>query len=94
MIKKSNLYTVFGLVLSFIGLFSALTLPLGTTYEHVSFDSHGHVTERVNLIGVAINVVGVCILLYGLSMLYFQTNKGKQKSAKRLAARHLQQLIE
>jgi hypothetical protein len=79
MIKKANLYTVLGLVLSFIGLFSALTLPLGTTYEHVSSDSHGNVTERVNLIGVAINVAGICILLYGLSLLYFQTKIENKK---------------
>ena len=79
MINKANLNTLLGLALSFIGLFSALTLTLGATFELASFDSHGNVTERVNLIGVAINVVGVLILLYGLSLLYFQTKKENNK---------------
>ena len=79
MINKANLYILLGLVFSFIGLFSALTIQLGTSFEHVSFDSHGNVTERVNLIGVAISVVGVLILLYGLSLLYFKTKKENKK---------------
>jgi uncharacterized protein HemY len=80
MFKKENLYIVFGLVLSFVGLFSALALPLDTAYEYVSFDSHGEVTQKVNIIGVAINVVGVFVLLYGLLLPYFSKNNKRKSS--------------
>jgi hypothetical protein len=63
---------VLGLVLSFVGLFSALALPLDIAYEYVTFDSHGNVTQKVNLIGVAINAVGVFVLLYGILLPYYQ----------------------
>ena len=75
MIKKANLYIVFGLVLSFVGLFCTFALPLDFGNGYVYFHSHGEVAEKGNLIGAAINAVGVLVLFYGLLLSYFEMRK-------------------
>jgi hypothetical protein len=79
MIKKENIYIVFGLILSFIGIFAAFALPSDITFEYEASDGVTQATA-VNLIGVATNVVGALVLLYGLSLPYFETRKENRQS--------------
>jgi hypothetical protein len=80
MIKKEKIYLGFGLILSFMGMFAAFTLPSDIAHEYEAFDGFTQATETVNLLGVAINVVGVLVLLYGLSLPYFETRKENKQS--------------